>query len=132
MAATDHLGEGPDLCSTCVLRAAVALALVTSAGSLAVAYAVEFGLSTGAVLFNPAAGSLLPDVVGDDDVIDANSAMWTAAVTVQIALAPVAGFAIAAFGVEIASAMRCARRDQNRASSSVLGTPRCVRRERCP
>lgn len=85
-----------------LLRAAVALALVTSAGSLAVAYAVAFGLSAGAVMFNPAAGSLLPDVVGDDDVIDANSAMWTAAVTVQIALAPVAGFVIAAFGVEIA------------------------------
>ncbi len=85
-----------------IFRAAVAVALVTSAGSVAMAYAVAFGLSTGAVLFNPAAGSLLPEVIGDDQVVDANSAMWTAAVTVQIALAPVAGFVIAAFGVEIA------------------------------
>ncbi len=85
-----------------VFRAAVALALVTSADSVATAYAVAFGLSAGAVLFNPAAGSLLPEVVADDEVVDANSAMWTAAVTVQIALAPAAGFIIAAFGVEIA------------------------------
>ena len=85
-----------------LLRTAVALALVTSAGSVALAYAVAFGLSTGAVLFNPAAGSLLPDVVEDDEAVDANSAMWTAAVTVQIAFAPVAGYVIAAFGVEIA------------------------------
>ena len=85
-----------------VFRAAVALALVTSAGSLAMAYAVAFGLSMGAVLFNPAAASLLPEVVDDDEIIDANSAMWTAAVIAQIALAPVAGFVIAAFGVEIA------------------------------
>jgi len=85
-----------------IFRAAVAGALVTSAGSVGVAYAVAFGLSAGAVLFNPAAGSLLPDIVGDDQMVDANTAMWTAAVTVQIALAPAAGFIIAAFGVEIA------------------------------
>lgn len=85
-----------------LFRAAVALALVASASSVAMAYAVAFGLSAGAVVFNPAATSLLPEVVGDDDVVDANSTMWTAAVTVQIALAPVAGFVIAAFGVEIA------------------------------
>ena len=85
-----------------LFRAAVALALVTSAGSVAMAYAVAFGLSMGAVLFNPAAASLLPEVVGDGEVIDANSAMWTAAVMAQITIAPVAGFVIAAFGVEVA------------------------------
>lgn len=100
--AADRLPRRTLMIGADLFRAAVALALVTSAGSLAVAYAVAFGLSAGAVVFNPAAGSLLPDVVGDDEVIDANSAMWTAAVTVQIALAPVAGFVIAAFGVEIA------------------------------
>lgn len=50
----------------------------------------------------PGGGVTAPPVVGDDDVVDANSAMWTAAVTVQIALAPVAGLIIVAFGVEIA------------------------------
>jgi MFS family permease len=85
-----------------LFRSAVALALVLSAGSVAMAYAVAFGLSMGAVLFNPAAASLLPEVVGDDEIIDANSAMWTAAVIAQIAIAPMAGFVIVAFGVEIA------------------------------
>lgn len=85
-----------------VFRAAVAIALVTSADSVAMAYAVAFGLSMGAVLFNPAAASLLPEVVDGDEIIEANSAMWTAAVIAQIAIAPVAGFVIAAFGVEIA------------------------------
>ncbi|MDW3215652.1 MAG: MFS transporter [Ilumatobacteraceae bacterium] len=85
-----------------VFRAAVAIALVTSADSVAMAYAVAFGLSMGAVLFNPAAASLLPEVVDGDEIIEANSAMWTAAVIAQIAIAPVAGFMIAAFGVEIA------------------------------
>lgn len=89
-------------------RAIVALMLVAVTGSVGVAYAVAFGLSAGAVLFNPAAGSLLPEVVGEDDVVTANSTMWTAAVTAQIALAPVAGFVIAAWGVEVAFAVNAA------------------------
>ena len=91
-----------------VFRAAVAMVLVFAAGSVGVAYAVAFGLSVGAVLFNPAAASLLPDVVGEDDVVAANSAMWTAAVIGQIALAPIAGFVIAAWGVEVAFAVNAA------------------------
>lgn len=91
-----------------IFRAAVAVALITSAGSVAVAYAVAFGLSAGTVIFNPAASSLLPDVIGDDQMVDANTAMWTAAVTVQIALAPVAGFVIAASGVEVAFVINAA------------------------
>lgn len=91
-----------------VFRAVAALVLVVAAGSVGVAYAVAFALSAGAVLFNPAAGSLLPDVVGEDEVVTANSAMWTAAVTGQIALAPVAGFVIAAWGVEVAFAVNAA------------------------
>src|SRR3546814_453860 len=91
-----------------VFRAAVALVLVAQAGSVGVAYAVAFGLSAGAVMFNPAAGSLLPDIVSDDEVVAANSAMWTAAVTGQIALAPIAGFVIAAWGVEVAFAINAA------------------------
>src|SRR3546814_15611364 len=59
-------------------------------------------------MFNPAAGSLLPDIVSDDEVVAANSAMWTAAVTGQIALAPIAGFVIAAWGVEVAFAINAA------------------------
>jgi len=57
---------------------------------LVAAYAVAFGLSAGQVFFSPAAQSLLPSVVRDDELVAANSGIWTAAVTIQIAVAPVA------------------------------------------
>jgi len=76
---------------------------------VAVAYAVAFGLSAGQVFFSPAAQSLLPAVVEDDELVAANSGIWTAAVTAQILVAPVAaviavqvGFG-AAFAVNSAS-----------------------------
>jgi predicted MFS family arabinose efflux permease len=106
--AADRLPRRRMMVTADLLRAAVALALVVTTGSLAVAYAVAFGLSAGAVLFNPAAGSLLPEVVGEDDVVTANSAMWTAAVIGQVAIAPVAGAVIAGWGVEVAFAVNAA------------------------
>src|SRR3546814_13424749 len=78
--AADRLPRRRLMIGADVFRAAVALVLVAQAGSVGVAYAVAFGLSAGAVMFNPAAGSLLPDIVRDDEVVAANSAMWTAAV----------------------------------------------------
>ena len=77
--------------------------------NVAVAYAVAFGLSAGQVFFSPAAQSLLPAVVEDDELVAVNSGIWTAAVTAQIIVAPVAaviavqvGFG-AAFAVNSAS-----------------------------
>lgn len=98
-----HVMVGADL-----FRAAAALVLAAVTGSLAVAYAVALALSAGAVLFNPAAGSLLPTVVREDDVVTANSAMWTAAVMGQVAVAPAAGAVIAAWGVEVAFVVNAA------------------------
>lgn len=43
------------------------------------------------MFFSPAAQSLLPSVVSDDELVAANSGIWTAAVTAQIVVAPVAG-----------------------------------------
>jgi MFS family permease len=106
--AADRLPRRRLMVAADLFRAAAALVLVAVAGSVGIAYAVAFGLSAGAVFFNPAAGSLLPDIVGDEEVVTANSAMWTAAVTAQIALAPTAGFVIAAWGVEIAFAINAA------------------------
>jgi len=100
--AADRLPRRRLMIGADLFRAVVALGLVLAADNLGVAYAVAFGLSAGAVLFNPAAGSLLPEVVHDDEVVTANSALWTVAVVAQIALAPVAGLVIARFGVEIA------------------------------
>jgi len=77
--------------------------------SVPIAYVVAFGLSAGQVFFSPAAQSLLPSVVADDELVAANSSIWTAAVTAQILVAPVAvllavkvGFA-AAFAVNAIS-----------------------------
>lgn len=106
--AADRLPRRRLMVGADVLRTGVALVLVASAASVGVAYAVAFGLSAGAVVFNPAAGSLLPEVVDEDDVVTANSAMWTTSVTAQIALAPLAGFVIAAWGVEVAFAVNAA------------------------
>lgn len=58
--------------------------------NVVVAYVVAFGLSAGQVFFSPAAQSLLPTVVEDDELMAANTGIWTAAVTAQILIAPVA------------------------------------------
>lgn len=71
--AADRLPRRRLLVGADAVRAVVALVLVVVADSVLVAYAVAFGLSAGAVVFNPAAGSLLPEVVGEDDVVAANS-----------------------------------------------------------
>lgn len=61
-------------------------------------YVIAFGMSVGAVFFNPAASSVLPALVRDEELVAANSGIWTAAVLSQIVLAPVAGFLVVAVG----------------------------------
>lgn len=61
-------------------------------------YAVAFGMSVGAVFFNPAASSVLPALVQKDALVAANSGIWTAAVLSQIVLAPLAGLMVVSFG----------------------------------
>lgn len=72
-------------------RAVVATLLAVFHDQLAVVYLAAFGLSTFTVFFNPAAASALPVLVDDDEVVGANSAVWSAAVISQIALVAVAG-----------------------------------------
>lgn len=80
-----HVMIGADL-----VRVVLAAVLAVWHDSPAIAYAVAFGLSAGQVFFGPAAQSVLPSVVRDEELVDANSGIWTAAVTAQIAVAPVA------------------------------------------
>lgn len=91
-----------------VVRAGLVAALALLGSSLLLAYAVAFGLSCGTVAFNPAASSLLPDVVDEEDLVDANAALWTVAVLAQIVLAPTAGAVIAAVGVSAAFGVNAA------------------------
>ncbi len=81
-----------------LFRAAPAADLPLLEGHVSAVYAVAFGLAAGNVLFNPAAGSALPTLVDDAQLVPANSGIWTAAVLSQIALAPLAGLTFVAFG----------------------------------
>src|SRR5215469_3537379 len=87
----DRLSRVAVMVAADLARMALAAILAAWHGDVAVVYAVSFGLSAGAVFFNPASGSLLPALVTDDDLVAANSGIWSAAVLSQVLLAPLAG-----------------------------------------
>lgn len=89
-------------------RATVALALVVFHDQLVVVYLAAFLLSGFSVFFNPAAASVLPALVPEEELVGANSAIWSAAVISQIALAPAAGVLIAVAGPGPAFAINAA------------------------
>ncbi len=91
-----------------VARLLLASILVVWNDNVVIVYAVAFGLSAGAVFFNPAANSLLPTLVADEELVAANSGIWSAAVLSQVALAPVAGLLAATAGFEWAFALNAA------------------------
>lgn len=87
----DRLPRVPVMVAADLARLVLAAILAVWHGDVAVVYAVAFGLSAGGVFFNPAAGSLLPTLVADAELVAANSRIWSAAVLVQVAFAPAAG-----------------------------------------
>jgi hypothetical protein len=66
---------------------------------VALVYAVAIGLSAGAVFFNPTSASVLPAIMREQELVAANSGLWSAALVSQIALAPLGGALVAAWGV---------------------------------
>ncbi len=86
-------------------RAAIAAALAASHGNLAAIYGAAFALSALSVFFNPAASSVVPSLVGPENVVGANSVVWSAAVLSQIALAPASGGLVAFAGAGPAFAL---------------------------
>jgi MFS family permease len=97
-AVVDRLPRVRVMVAADVARVLLAVLLVFAQSHLVAVYAVAFGLSAAGVFFNPAAASVLPAVVEDEELVAANGGIWTAAVLSQIALAPVAGLLVAAFG----------------------------------
>lgn len=89
-------------------RAAIAALLAVTPDHLWALYAAAFGLSALTVFFNPAASSVLPSLVDDDELVAANSALWSAAVLSQIVLAPLAGALVVAAGPSTAFAINAA------------------------
>src|SRR3712207_5492639 len=81
-----------------VVRAVLAACLVVAQNSVGAVYAIAFGMAAATVFFNPAAASVLPSLVDDDELVAANSGIWSAAVLSQIVLAPVAAGLVAAVG----------------------------------
>src|SRR5258707_8394426 len=87
----DRLSRVTVMISADLARMVLAAVLAVWHGDIAVVYAVSFGLSAGAVFFNPAAGALLPALVKNEELVAANSGIWSAAVLSQVLLAPLAG-----------------------------------------
>lgn len=82
-----------------IWRMSLALLLPLVADSVLAVYVIAFGLSAGAVFNNPAAQSVLPAAVDEQELIAGNAGLWSAAVVSQIVLAPVAGGMVAILGV---------------------------------
>jgi len=91
-----------------LFRAALAAVLPLLDGHVSAVYTVAFALAAGNVLFSPAAGSALPTLVDDAQLVPANSGIWTAAVLSQIVLAPLAGLVFVAFGPGLAFELNAA------------------------
>ena len=91
-----------------VWRLAAAAALAVWHDDVAVVYALAFCLSAGSVFFGPAANSLLPSLVPEEELVAANSGIWSAAVLIQVALAPAAGLLAATAGFDWAFAANAA------------------------
>lgn len=89
-------------------RVLLATVLALWHSDIAAVYAVAFGLSAGSVFFNPAAGSLLPTLVDEGELVAANSGIWSAALLSQIVLAPVAGLLATTAGFGWAFALNAA------------------------
>lgn len=89
--AADKMPRRRLMVSADLIRAAAAASLMFGTGSVTAVFAAAFLLSAAATVSNPAATSLLPDVVDDNGLITAKRALWRAAVIAQVALVPAAG-----------------------------------------
>ncbi len=98
-AVVDRLPHVPVMVAADLWRMGLAALLPLVDHHLVAVYAVAFGLAAGGVLFNPAAAAVLPGLVDEEELVAANSGLWSAAVVSQIALAPLAGALVAAWGV---------------------------------
>lgn len=101
----DRLPRRQVMIAADVGRAAIAALLAINPNHLWALYAAAFGLSALTTFFNPAAASVTPDLVDEDELLGANSAVWSAAVLSQIVLAPVAGATVAWAGASTAFAI---------------------------
>lgn len=94
----DRVSRRRVMVSADLARVVVAALLAALSGHLVAVYAGAFLLSTFTVPFGPAAASALPALVEREQLVAANSALWSASVLSQIAVAPLAGALVAVAG----------------------------------
>jgi MFS family permease len=97
-AVVDRLPRIQVMVAADLVRMVLAAVLPLLDQHLVAVFLIAFGLSAGAVFFNPASASVLPSIVTEDELVAANSGLWSAAVVSQIALAPAAGALVAVWG----------------------------------
>jgi len=97
----DRLPRRTVMIAADLARAMLAGALPLVADDVRGVYVIAAGMSAASVFFNPAAGAVLPDLVHRNQLVAANSGIWTTAVLSQIALAPLTGLLITATGPTI-------------------------------
>jgi MFS family permease len=106
-AVVDRLPRVRVMVAADLLRTGLAAVLPLVDTHVAAVYAAAFGLAAGAMFFNPASASVLPSIVAEEELVAANSGLWSAAVTSQIALAPAAGALVAAWGTQPRVLVQC-------------------------
>lgn len=107
-AVVDRLPRVRVMVTADLARVVLAVLLIPAQHHLAAVYAIAFGLSAAGVFFNPAASSTVPALVDEEELVAANSGIWTAAVLSQILLAPLAGLLVATTGFGVAFAVNAA------------------------
>lgn len=98
----DRLPRRTVMVAADLARAILAGVLPLVADNVGAVYAIAAGMSAAAVFFNPAAGAVLPNLVNRDQLVAANSGIWTAAVLSQIALAPITGLVVTVTSLDVA------------------------------
>jgi MFS family permease len=91
--------------ATDLARAALVLAIpFVVEVSIALVYVLVFVITTVSLFFRPAKAAILPRIVGRDDLIPANGAIWTGETVADIAGYPLAGLFVGFLGTELALA----------------------------
>src|SRR4029079_11127435 len=80
-----------------LLRAGLVLLIpIAAVTNLALAFPIVFLVTTVSIFFRPAKGAILPRIVGPDDLVPANSALW-----VGETFADIVGYALAGIFVAL-------------------------------
>ena len=85
-----------------ILRAAIVLLLpVAAVTNIVLVYPLIFLVTTISVFFRPARVAILPQIVPEEDLLSANSAMWVGETIADVIGYPLAGVFVALLGTAV-------------------------------